>query len=323
MHEMNMIHKKTNNCLDDVLENVLMFYNIHSAFMHLDSWDFIYFKKTNVKYFGDKINSNNTHWDVLKRYFPVDIKTYNHSDIKEKIDYFKNEIKLGPIILYLDAYNLPWTYASNSFHLRHYIIANDTLKEGLISCYDPYTSGNERHLINESIVFGKGTIFIAINKKYMKRKITCYELLSYLVNKGRNSEIHFYSSIKNFAMDLINIDVNLEIANYTNLHVVPLFMQLHSIASSRYNVAQIFKYMFKYYGFEELELFYNDMLSVYSSWKDIYKKIILSRNNSKYIMDAIEALYNISHAEEELHEKLEEWMSRNQSKLSLEVNNGY
>lgn len=319
MYEMTITHKKTNNCLDDVLENILAFHGINSVLMHLDSWNFVYLEKPGAKYFGNRINSNNTHWDVLSRYFPVEIQTYNSPNIKDKISYFEEEIKLGPIILYLDAYNVPWSAISNLSHQRHYIIACDSVKEGVVNCYDPFITGNELHSISRDIVFDKGTMFISIRKSNTPKRNSCYELMNYMISRKRNSDKIFYDSIRDYAKDIKNMDVELEIGNFRNLHIVPLFMQLHSITSGRYNVAQIFKYMFSISGYEEFNTFSEKMKSIHDLWRYTYKKIVLSKNNKNYVSDTAVMLNKLSGMEEELFNSIKTWINENKSKLTMEA----
>lgn len=231
------LHDKNRNCLEDNIATILNFLGESCELLYVLSWNFEflpqYLYTTNSlgrrMYVDEKCT-----WQSLNIFYGIKPKYYKLSKLTQIYDIVNSSIDYGiPLLLQVDAYDLPWADAYRRYHILHYcIISGYENSKNNFLCLDPYINGKINLLNVEALNMNSKVIMLTKNKVFISER----DIVSAFINQIK---ANMFSNIRNFAYEIkYNFDIIDEVNNIKHLYLVPFF---YAITLLEFNTTEFIK----------------------------------------------------------------------------------
>lgn len=280
----------TLNCIENSIANICDAYAINFCPLFIFSWDFGY-DSTKLT-IGEKLHYHNDYMLGLENYFAIS-KDYLGLVFIETVSMF-DEYEENSNMIYMvnvDSYDCSWNSAYHRYHYPHYFLIKKD-GEGETVAIDSFSTLN-MPIITVDLLEKNKTIY-SVSFKNRKRSFEDIKDLYHEIIKA-NYHNDVFRGIQAFADDLEKIDniefLSPQIDDVSNSYIV---RRLSYIANSRYNSSLLFRYLnYDICVIKGME----DIFSLWTSIKNLFVKILLSRNSILFNR-AYQMIINVAEKEE-------------------------
>jgi len=309
------LHDKNRNCLEDVLVSLTTWLDIEHVLMYSEAWNFIIYPSMSglPNTLGNRIDAGwDKNWRPLEKYHGIKV-TWQYlkdcNDIFERIEH--NLITNHPVIVHIDSYFLPWAKAYMKLHIPHYCLVIGFAEDlSNFMCIDPYINEEVNFLSKEILINGKAKLItFSVNNENVI-SLNGQEVIKTIVQKALAKHRSKTSSdlIRIFADEIKNsLDLKKEVNGNQFLFLVPFYMQLHNISSSRLNVSKVFEYLGNHFDEDKYKIYAEKMRTFYEDWREVKRALIDAYGKKTEKATIIECAYkinNIAYKEERFSQEL-------------------
>ncbi|MCX7923157.1 MAG: C39 family peptidase [Clostridia bacterium] len=275
LEDIKSIHHELHNCIEDTLASLALTLEREYILMFAEAWNFSYNPRARraLGTFGNSVDYGEYKvFGCIDRYHGIGTECNYKGDINNQLEVMKKEFQQGKaVILWMDAFFVPWTPVFNKYHRPHYCIGIGIDEaEGVIKCDDPFWNKHQESIPFKSFEDGNGKCLSVNLSDRGETDLDWHEVVTIAAQQvlGDGEKGNIFSAMCKFADDAEeSLDLAAEIKGYEEkMFLAPLFMHMTQIGSSRGNFARVLVYLSEKFEVEQLLLLSREMEKAGANW---------------------------------------------------------
>lgn len=292
--EIRPVHGAYQNCLEDILTTVAIYFQKDFELMYAESWGFTFYPATrNLNtILGKRLDAGkNDYFSNLEKFHGIRMQWHFKKTIDEYQLMIQEELMAGnPIAIFMDAYWLPWTKTYKIYHAPHYCLIIGHNGNSDFQCLDPYVTRDICILPGKCLLYGNAKcITFSANTPSTSidwRKIILNSSQKMLETStyGNNG----FDCMREFSIELGKLqDLDSEINDCPIPLLVPVFLQLKEIGAGRRHFAEVLEYLFSKSAAADIISYAEVFKKLGTKWNRIRKNLMTEcdRNTKRNILE--------------------------------------